>query len=111
MAYSDKYGYVATGAHRELAEGHVEHKRLKEQVSKASAAIAQLREQIAGGKEELAAQADEKAAAVAEKDGFANKVAEYHGLMVAAQHDLAKQRSVNEEVRNLVVCKQQRRAA
>jgi hypothetical protein len=54
---------------------------------------------VAEVKEVLRAQQHDTAAAVAEKDGFAAKTAEFYEQLVAVQAELSKQRSANEEVR------------
>ena len=77
----------------------MEQQRLREQARKADAAVAQLQRQVADGRDALAAQERDTAAAVAEKDGFARKAADLHAQLVAAQQETAKQRTANEEVR------------
>jgi uncharacterized protein YdcH (DUF465 family) len=77
----------------------LEVQRLKEQSRKADAAIEQLRQQIADLKEELAAHKRDVAAAQAEKDAALARAVEQHNELVGAQVELSKQRNANEEVR------------
>jgi chromosome segregation ATPase len=90
---------LCPGAQREVAQGLLEQQRFKEHVRKADAAIVQLREQVVQAKAELKQRQQDVEAAVAEKDAFASKVAEYHGQLVAVQAELSKAKNANEEVR------------
>lgn len=89
---------LGTGAQHEAAEALQEQAKQREQVQKAEAALAQLRNQLTQAKDHIAAGQESVREAVAEKDAHAQKAFDLDKQLVAVRQQLSHLKAANAQV-------------